>query len=128
MIQYDKFKDTNIYRSLEILIKEYCGCYVNMRNDIKSVLGKDLFDLLSKCIGLMSRSYISNDLNKKLDYAMDLKEHLFEFEVKMKILKDAVQMVNDTKYGQIAIQYGKIEHQLNKWIESLNEKKKSRIV
>lgn len=117
-----KFFDTNIYRSLEILTKEYFECYINMRNDIKPVIGKDLFDLLIKGIGLMSKSYASKDKEVKLKYALELQEYMFEFETKMKILKDSLEMISYKKYGEIAITCGQIENQLNNWIKSLNVK------
>lgn len=115
-----KFLDTNIYRSLHLLACNYAPYYINMRNDMKPVIGKELFELISICISKMSLSYYNKDKEAKLKYAYELKENLFLLEIKLKIIYDDFKIINEAQYNVLCKDLGKIEEQLKLWIDKLN--------
>lgn len=114
-----KFLDTNIYRSLHLLMSAFAPYYINMRNDIKPILGKEVFDLISLCISNMANSYYHKDISKKIDYAYELKHNLFILEIKLKILYDDFKQLSESQYNILCQKCGNIEQQLNLWINKL---------
>ena len=117
-----KFLDTNIYRSLHILATHYGPYYINMRNDFKPVLGKELFDLISLCISNMANSYYNKDKNNKLIQASECRKNLNLFEIKLKIIFDDFKIITQDQYTVLCKDCGYIEEQLDKWINKLSNK------
>lgn len=116
-----KFLDTNIYRSLHILNGHFAPYYINIRNDFKPVIGKELFELISLCISNMANSYYCKINDDKIKYAEELKLNMFHLEIKLKILYDDYKAITEDQYTVLCKDCGKIEEQLLKWISKLKE-------
>jgi len=116
-----KFLDTNIYRSLHILNGHFAPYYINMRNDFKPVIGKEIFELISLCISNMSNSYYHKNKEDKIKYAEELKQNMFHLEIKFKIIFDDYKIITEDQYTVLCKDCGKIEEQLEKWTNKLKE-------
>lgn len=119
LFECKKFLDTNIYRSLNILVEHYFQYYKNLRKDIKPIIGKEIFDLMTTCIENMVNSYKSKNNEDKLKYAYIMKDNLMHIEIKTKLLFDCMKLITEEQYTVLCKDYGNIEIQLEHWINKL---------
>ena len=64
-----RYLDTNIYRSFNILKTNYAQYFKHFDKGFKESIGVKIDNELTECIKMMSYSYRINDINKKLEYA-----------------------------------------------------------
>ena len=119
-----RYLDTNIYRSFNILKTNYAQYFKHFDKGFKESIGVKIDNELTECIKMMSYSYRINDINKKLEYANKTYDLLYNLEINFKGLFESYKCISQNQYTTLCFTCGKIEEQLDKWIKSINKKLK----
>ena len=114
-----KFLDTNIYRSFNLLSNQYAIFFRNFERGYKESIGVQIDNMIGNCILNMSMSYRSKDNNVKLNYANLTLDELYKLEIQLKRLYESYKCINDRQFACLCQYCGKIEEQLDKWINKL---------
>lgn len=113
---------TNIYRSISSLLNSYIECHKNMEKPYRDVGGRLLMEYLTESILLSRKVYDEKDKEKKIGYALQLKDKMRDCEVLLATLSD-VRVLSLKAAGHLSGEMGETMTQIDSWINSLLNKK-----
>lgn len=112
---------TNIYRDIVSFLNSYIECHRNMEKHYRDVGGRMLMEYLTEGVLLTRKVYDEKDNNKKLEYALLLKEKMRDCEVLLATLSD-VRALSLKSSGHLSGEIGETMIQIDSWINSLSKK------
>ncbi len=117
------YKDTNIYRSLNVFMTEYLKVFTKIQKDIKFTIGYKIVNKSTEAISYLRKSLETQQITKKLDYSLECRELLEDIKIYIKLLEDQnIACLSDKQYIHLCELLGKTQYQLKLWIDSLKRK------
>ena len=117
------FSDTQIYRSIFILLADYMKIYIQMEKSLKFSFGEKILDRISLMTQIMVESYFSPETNFKYEKSIECLRFLGVVEIFIKMLSEGnIKIISIRQCGLLMKDIAEIKIQLRRWNEALGKK------
>ena len=117
------FSDTQIYRSICILLADYMKIYIQMEKSLKFSFGEKILDRISLMTQIMVESYFSPETNFKYEKSIECLRFLVVVEIFIKMLSEGnIKIISIRQCGLLMKDIAEIKIQLRRWNEALGKK------
>mgnify|MGYP003495407901 CR=1 FL=1 len=117
------FSDTQIYRSICVLLSDYMKIYTQMEKSLKFSFGEKVMDKIALMTQIMVESYLSSEVDFKYHKSVDCLRFLGVVEIFIKMLSEGnIKVISVKQCGLLMKDIAVIKIQLRKRNEALAKK------